>query len=207
MSAPTPMFPLGLVVLPGAVVPMHVFEPRYRALVRSLLALDGAMEFGIPPIVRGSEVGGGDVRGGVATIVSVLDLRVHDDGRFDMVVAGTRRVEIASWLPDDPYPRAEVDRYDDVEDSSSIGDGEIAERRERIGSLLARMRELGDRVPDAVPDLDADPFLRLFQLGVIAPIGDLDRMEMLATRSSVDRMAVLDRALDDVEAVLEFRES
>jgi Lon protease-like protein len=201
------MFPLGLVVLPGAVVPLHVFEPRYRALVVSLLALDGPMEFGIPPIVRGSEVGGGDVRGDIATIVKVLDLRVHDDGRYDMVVAGTRRVEVVTWLPDDPFPLAEVDAYDDIGDVASASDTDIAERRERIESLLARMRRLGDRVPDGVPELDADPVLRLFQLGVVAPIGDLDRMRMLAVRSPVDRIGVLDRALDDVEAVLEFRES
>ena len=55
-----PMFPLGTVLLPGAVLPLHVFEPRYRQLVQDCLA--GEPEFGVVLIERGSEVGGGDQR-------------------------------------------------------------------------------------------------------------------------------------------------
>ena len=201
------MFPLGPVVLPGAVVPLHVFEDRYRALVASLLAVDGPMEFGIPPIVRGSEVGGGEVRGDVATMVTVLDLRVHGDGRYDMIVAGISRVEVTSWLPDAPFPQADVLPLVDVPGEDAPTDSDVETRLQRIGALLERMRRLGDRVPDSVPSLDADPVMRVFQLGVVAPIGDLDRLGMLVARSPVERMGVLDQALDDVEAVLEFRES
>ena len=59
MSEPYPlaMFPLEQPVLPGAVVPLHVFEPRYRALARDLEAAEEA-EFGIVGITRGREVGG-----------------------------------------------------------------------------------------------------------------------------------------------------
>jgi Lon protease-like protein len=201
------MFPLGLVVLPGAVVPLHVFEPRYRALVRSLLAIDGPMRFGIPPIMRGSEVGGGDVRGDVATVVDILDLRVHDDGRYDMVVAGTARVEIRSWLPEDPFPHAEVAPFPDVDGDRVPSDSDVGSRLERIERMLGRMRRLGDPVPESVPALDVDPVVRVFQLGVVAPVGDLDRLGMLVARSAHERLRVLDRALDDVEAVLDFRES
>lgn len=205
MTTQLAMFPLGLVVLPGAVVPLHVFEDRYRALVAALLAADGPMEFGIPPIVRGSEVGGGDVRGEVATVVRVLDLRVLDDGRYEMVVAGTRRVGIVVWLPDDPYPRAETAPH--VDEPEPVDGADIVARHERIVSVLGRMRRLGDPVPAEVPSLDGDPTVRVFQLGVVAPIGDLDRMAMLVTRSLSTRLQILDRALDDVEAVLDFRES
>ena len=205
MTTRLAMFPLGLVVLPGAVVPLHVFEPRYRALVASLLATDGPMEFGIPPIVRGSEVGGGDVRGEVATVVRVLDLRVLEDGRYEMVVAGTRRVGSSRWLPAEPYPQAEAEPHE-VE-SESIDGAEVAARQERVSSVLDRMRRIGDRVPTEVPPLDGDLSVRVFQLGVVAPIGDLDRLAMLITRSPGERLRMLDQALDDVEAVLDFRES
>lgn len=205
MTTRLAMFPLGLVVLPGAVVPLHVFEPRYRALVASLLAADGPMEFGIPPIVRGSEVGGGDVRGEVATVVRVLDLRVIEDGRYEMVVAGTRRVGIVEWLPDDPYPHAEVAPHED--EPVPLDGAELARREERVASVLGRMRRVGDPVPTEMPPLDPDPSVRVFQLGVLAPIGDLDRMAMLVTRSPAERLRLLDRALADVEAVLDFRES
>ncbi|HEX5095168.1 MAG TPA: LON peptidase substrate-binding domain-containing protein, partial [Acidimicrobiia bacterium] len=54
------MFPLGTVLFPHALLPLQVFEPRYRVMMRNLL--DGEREFGVVLIERGSEVGGGDVR-------------------------------------------------------------------------------------------------------------------------------------------------
>ena len=60
MAEPLPMFPLGTVLLPGAPLPLQVFEPRYRGLTHDCLA--GVPEFGVVLIERGSEVGGGDVR-------------------------------------------------------------------------------------------------------------------------------------------------
>ena len=65
------MFPLGSVLLPSMVLPLHVFEPRYRALVRDVL--DGDGEFGVCLISRGHEVGGDDVRTDVGTVA-----RVHE---------------------------------------------------------------------------------------------------------------------------------
>src|SRR4051812_26706984 len=60
MAKPLPMFPLGTVLFPHAVLPLHVFEPRYRALVETCLHSDG--RFGVVLIERGYEVGGGDAR-------------------------------------------------------------------------------------------------------------------------------------------------
>ena len=64
MTRRLPMFPLGTVLFPYAVLPLHVFEPRYRALTEHCLAGDGC--FGVVLIERGSEVGGGDTRFAVA---------------------------------------------------------------------------------------------------------------------------------------------
>ena len=80
------MFPLGTVLFPGAVLPLHVFEPRYRALVRDCLA--GDREFGVVLIERGSEVGGGDVRVEVGTVARIVQVAEPPDGR---VGAGHRR--------------------------------------------------------------------------------------------------------------------
>ena len=67
------MFPLGGVLLPGAVLPLHVFEPRYRQLVVDCLADDdGDPEFGVTLIERGSEVGGGDQRTDVGVVARMV---------------------------------------------------------------------------------------------------------------------------------------
>src|SRR3954447_12098654 len=101
-----PMFPLGSVLLPSVFLPLHVFEPRYRALTEHCLA--GEREFGVVLIERGSEVGGGDVRSPVGTVARILEAVQFDDGRWALGVVGTRRVRVTAWLDDDPYPRAEV---------------------------------------------------------------------------------------------------
>ena len=81
MAKPMPMFPLGTVLFPHAVLPLHVFEERYRALTETCLRGDG--RFGVVLIERGSEVGGGDVRFGVGTVAQ------HRRGRRARPTAGT----------------------------------------------------------------------------------------------------------------------
>src|SRR5205085_12341103 len=110
-TATTPMFPLGTVLFPYAVLPLHVFEPRYRLMMRHVL--DGDQEFGVVLIERGSEVGGGDVRFDTGTIARVAQANELPDGRFVCTAVGVRRVRVRAWLPDDPYPLADTDAIDD----------------------------------------------------------------------------------------------
>src|SRR5437588_1623504 len=102
-----PMFPLQTVLFPGVAMPLHVFEPRYRALTRH--CLDGDGRFGVVLIERGSEVGGGDVRVSVGTGARIVESAELPDGRWLLMVVGVERVGVRRWLPDDPYPQAEVD--------------------------------------------------------------------------------------------------
>jgi len=74
------MFPLGMVLLPTMVVPIHVFEPRYRKMAGDCLA--GDREFGVVLIERGSEVGGGDVRTDVGTVARIIEAQEFPDGRW-----------------------------------------------------------------------------------------------------------------------------
>ena len=105
-----PMFPLGNVVLPGELLPLNVFEPRYRQLVLDCLAAD-APEFGVVLIERGSEVGGGDVRTSIGTVARVVRVMPLGSGRFEVVAAGIRRANVLEWLADDPYPRGDVESW------------------------------------------------------------------------------------------------
>ena len=111
-----PMFPLGSVLLPGAVLPLHVFEARYRKLVIDCLADDtGDPEFGVTLIERGWEVGGGDERASVGTVARMVRVEALDGGRYAVVAVGTRRIRVNAWLPDDPYPVADVDDWPDAD--------------------------------------------------------------------------------------------
>ena len=101
-----PMFPLGTVLFPHAVIPLHVFEPRYRALMQHCLEAD--RRFGVVLIERGSEVGGGDQRARVGTQGVITRAAELPDGRWVLEVTGEVPVTIDEWLPEDPYPVALV---------------------------------------------------------------------------------------------------
>ncbi len=102
-----PMFPLGSVLLPGQLMPLHVFEARYQAMLEHCRAHDD--EFGVVLIQRGHEVGGGDVRSDVGTVARILEADLVAPGHWAIVTAGVRRVRVTRWLPDEPWPHAEVE--------------------------------------------------------------------------------------------------
>lgn len=203
------MFPLGSVLLPGAVLPLHVFEPRYRALVRACLEADEP-EFGVVLIARGSEVGGGDQRLGVGTVARMVQVAELDDGRYAVVCVGTRRIRVNAWLPDDPFPLADVDDWPDGADAIGDGSGDdlattIARVHARVRRLAALAAELGDAVADVTTDIADDPLLASYHLCALAPIGSADTYGLLTADGAADRVSRLDAMLDDVDAVLRFR--
>lgn len=112
--AELPMFPLGTALVPGAVLPLQVFEERYRALVRTCLAGDRC--FGVVLIERGSEVGGGDVRTDVGTRAHIVEAQELPDGRVALLAVGIERIRVRRWLVDAPYPRADVEPWPDEPD-------------------------------------------------------------------------------------------
>ncbi len=202
-----PMFPLGTVLLPGGVLPLHVFEPRYRQLVIDCLADDsGDPEFGVTMIERGSEVGGGDQRSAVGVVARMVQVRALDDGRYTLVAVGTRRIRVLAWLPDDPYPLADVDEWLDVDTDADGLPARVAEVTSRLADVLAVAAELGE-VPAGI-DLDAvsgDPLVASYHLAALSPIGPADRYRLLCADSPAARLDLLAECLDDVEAMLRFR--
>ena len=155
-----PMFPLGTVLLPGGILPLHIFEPRYRQLVADLLADDvNEPEFGVTMIERGKETGGGEDRADVGVVARVVQIEALEDGRYGLVAVGTWRFRVRSWLPDDPYPLADIDALARRRSGRPAPLELIAAARERIRDIHRRVAELVQRDPAvAAPDqLDAMP--------------------------------------------------
>jgi Lon protease-like protein len=207
-----PMFPLGTTLLPGVGLPLQVFEPRYREMVRDILAADGSPEFGQVLITHGHEAGGGDTRADVGTLARMADIRALDGGRYSLVAVGIERIRVLEWLPDDPYPLARIERWPDQqtgERPDSQPEQRVAasiERVERVLELASRLAgtEPAERAASIVDPVD-DLSLVSFRLAAIAPIGPADRYHVLSGLGPVERLDALDAALDDAEAVLKFR--
>lgn len=204
-----PMFPLGLVLLPGAVLPLNVFEDRYLQMFREILADDvNPPEFGVALITKGRDAGGGDERAMLATSARILDMQATPDGRYVLAAVGNERLRINAWLPDDPYPVADVDLWPDADlrpgDETDAFDRRVAQLHERVNHLNELAADLGDGVPEET-EISDDPVLAGYHLGSLAPIGPADRFRLLEAPGLAARLDVLDAALDDVEAVLKFR--
>jgi Lon protease-like protein len=118
-----PLFPLNTVLCPGIALPLHVFEDRYRAMVRH--CLESQSPFGVVMIRNGREVGTGAISfTGIGTVAEIRDAGAYDDGRYDLLIVGTRRFEIRRVLSGRrPYLVAEVELLDE-----DLGDPDAAHR-------------------------------------------------------------------------------
>jgi uncharacterized protein len=202
------MFPLSTVLFPDGALPLHVFEPRYLALVRDCLAggagggvasVLGAgrdvwtpvdRSFGVVLISRGSEVGGGDERFDLGTVARIERMAEAGEGRRYVLAHGLERIQVVAWLDDDPYPRAEVEPRPSV---TAVGDmTALSAATKAVRRLRSLLSEWGD-----MPALPFElPLARLadtasFQLCELAPLSPLDRQNLLSIDAVSDRLALL----------------
>jgi Lon protease-like protein len=206
---PAAMFPLGTVLFPSAYLPLHVFEPRYREMVRA--CLDGDACFGVTLIERGSEVGGGDVRTSVGTLARIVEAAELPDGRWALGTVGTERIRVRRWLEDDPFPRADIEPWpDEPDEPDDAGHGEEGARSpaevvSRLRRCLALQTELGMPGAPATIELSDDPGLATFQAAAVAPLGPADHQALLAAPGASRRLALLDRLLAEREVDLRLQ--
>ena len=131
------LFPLRTVLCPGVVLPLHIFEPRYRALTERCLSEEAP--FGVVLLRSGSEVGGGPVRlASVGTMAEIRRTSQYADGRFELVTVGTRRFRLdRAFEGREPYLVGDVTPLPEV-----LGDPDRAARlADRVGRRFLRYLE------------------------------------------------------------------
>jgi len=198
-----PLFPLGAVLYPGMLLPLHIFEGRYRQLVRDLMAGPEPRRFGVIAIRKGRETGIDGVQslypiGCTATLRQVESL---DDGRFDLITVGTQRFRLASELDNSqPYLQGEVDLID--EDTGDEAGAHLAAQavqrgfRTYLDALAAR-----GVTQISVPELPDEPVV-LSYLVAASVIADLtDKQALLAEPDALSRLTA-ERAMLSREAAM-----
>lgn len=203
-----PMFPLGTVCFPHGVLPLQVFEPRYRALVARCLASDG--RFGVVLIERGSEVGGGDTRFSVGTIAQIAQARELPDGRWALVSVGVERLAVREWLPDDPYPRAQVVVWPDRAPPREAAAAAVTEAVDAVRTALVRVHalraELGLPAHTGPVMTSAEDLTRAsWEAAILAPLGPLDALALLGVDDPLARLELCVELLGDEIEALSFR--
>lgn len=197
------MFPLGTVLFPGAVLPLQVFEPRYLSLVAD--CVQGTPEFGVVLIERGFEVGGGDTRFDVGCVARILEVRELSRGRLGVAAVGDRRVRVEQWVPDDPYPRAEVTDWPDPV-ATAVADERVDAVAGQLRRVLALASELGEPAPPMHEiEIADDVVVASYQIAALTPVGPLDRLALLASADPAARLDLLSVLLRDAADVLATR--
>jgi Lon protease-like protein len=169
-----PLFPLDVVLFPGTPLPLHIFEPRYKEMVRECLAQNRM--FGV---VRQGEQGLAEV-GCTAEIVTVV--KEYEDGRLDLVTEGRRRFQVLQVNEERSFLRAEVAM---IEDEPGAPQKQDTDRATSLHSELLAMA-------GARQDLSAaDPAALSFYLAGSLPL-DLDfKQKLLSLRSEAERLTLL----------------
>jgi Lon protease-like protein len=195
MSETLPLFPLGTVLYPGLLLPLHIFEERYRQLMGDLLDGSRPQHFGVIAIREGRETGVGGVAAlyEIGCIAALRRVNKLDDGRFDVVTAGTQRFRLLKLDESRLYLQGEVDLL-----AEHVGDPAAAKLAAQAvqaafrAYLDALTRQGGTQA--VIPDLPDDP-VELSYLVAASMITDLpDKQVLLAEQDAVQRLTA-ERAL------------
>jgi uncharacterized protein len=125
-----PLFPLGTVLLPGMVLPLHIFEPRYQLMLQQVL--EGDRRFGVLLIQRGSEVGQPAEPYDVGTVAEVTAVVPLDDGRMNISTTGRERFKVTALYHEQSYLTGDVAYLSDAYNPSE-GLTDLQAEVERLG--------------------------------------------------------------------------
>jgi uncharacterized protein len=195
MTVTLPLFPLGSVLYPGLVLPLHIFEDRYRQLVADLLARPEAQEFGVIAIRHGRETGVDGVSALYETGCTAVLRRVkeYEDGRYDLVTVGTRRFTLVDLGAQAPYFSGEVEFLPD-----EPGDGDEAGVLVPVvqSAFRAYLDVLSERggAQIAIPELPDEPVL-LSYLVAAAVVVDLPVKQQLLEEPDACRRLAAERRM------------
>lgn len=182
-----PLFPLNTVVFPGAHVPLHVFEERYRRLVVELLAIDSPADrlFATTAIREGYEVGQGSVslyRTGC--IMQLTDVHANADGSYEIVATARERFHLIALEPGGPVPRAQVQPLAEVVEDVPPLTLELA-RSSFTGYRAAIGAWAGDPHPGPLP---RDPVYLSWTLSALAPLPLTHSQRLLEAETATERL-------------------
>jgi Lon protease-like protein len=195
MSEVLPLFPLGAVLYPGMLMPLHIFEDRYRQLIRDLLGGPEPRQFGVIAIRKGRETGVDGVHSLYEIGCTAALRRVDrlDDGRFDIVTVGTQRFRLLGLDDSQPYLQGEVELL-----AEEPVDPPAAEPAVRV--VQAAFREYLDALTEwggatvRLEELPGEPSLLSFIVAAAAVIDLPERQALLAESDTLRRLA-MERAL------------
>jgi Lon protease-like protein len=184
-----PLFPLEIVVLPGEIVPLHVFEERYKTMVGE--CLDEEREFGIVWVADDGlrEVG--------CTVAITELLERTEDGRMNILARGSAPFRLVRRIDDMPYPAGDIELLEDTSEESDAEAG--SEARERYAELV-------ERVTDSRPEADDLADMSAYAMAATVEFPLPAKQRLLELRSEDERLRAVGELLGAAMKRLDFVE-
>lgn len=176
-----PMFPLSTVLMPAMPLSLRIFEERYLKLLGDLV-LEESPEFGVVLIERGPEVGGGEKLLQIGTLARVTNVGTLDEF-YGLEAIGSQRFRVNAWLPDNPYPMADIDFIPDLIWSDTLMPARV-HLETKVRGLLSLASEFGDLQYGPDTELDDNPIDACWQLAGVLPVGSLEQQDLLQSQTA-----------------------
>ena len=203
MSEMLPLFPLGAVLYPGMLLPLHIFEERYRQLVRDLLDGPDARRFGVIAIRKGRETGVDGVQSlyeiGCTAVLRRVDK--HEDGRYDIVAVGTERFRLLRLDQTRPYLQGEVEILAEEPADPAVAGPAVAGVQAAFREYLDALTEWGGATV-RLEDLPGEPVLLSFIVAAAMVVDLPERQALLAEPDTLHRLATQRALLSRETAML-----
>lgn len=207
MSQRLRLFPLNAVLFPGAVLNLHVFEPRYKQLINE--CLETGESFGVALIADGAEAGDPNVTPHqVGSIAEIVDVQPLPFGRYYISTIGRQRFRILDVVSREPYLTCEVETIDESDEKPE----------EEVSALLPTVRSLFDEYvhmliefsgQDNIVELPDDPQGTSFLIGDLLQVADPVKQRLLELNDTRSRLSAerdfLQRLLPQLRKLLERR--
>jgi Lon protease-like protein len=190
MSEMLPLFPLGAVLYPGMLLPLHIFEERYRQLVRDLLGQPEPRRFGVIAIRKGRETGIDGVHSlyGIGCTATLRRVDELEDGRFDLVTVGTQRFRLLALDQTLPYLQGEIELLADDEVDQAAATPFVRAVQVAFRAYLDALTERGGATI-RIEDLPDEPVLLSFVIAATMVIDLSERQGLLDEADTVRRLS------------------
>jgi uncharacterized protein len=186
-----PLFPLGTVLYPGLMLPLHIFEDRYRQLVRELLdAPEGASRrFGVVAIRVGREVGADGITAlhDIGCMAELRQVEQYEDGRYDIVTTGATRFRLRGMDESLPYLQGYVDF---LEEEGGTAAEVLVPGVTRLLAAYRRALLSAQGMTGELPDLPTDSIVLSYLIAAAMVLDLSDKQRLLSAPDAATRLGL-----------------
>ncbi len=200
MGVEIPLFELGVVLFPHMPLSLHVFEERYRAMLRH--CEERGTSFGVVAIREGVEVGGGAVAYDTGTLAQIRRLEKLPDGRANLLVSGASRFRVLRRIAGHPFPAGEVEYIADEAGDAQESRRLAAEVRDSFLRYAATLQQLAGQAA-SVEELPDDPELLGYLTAAALQVETAHKQRLLEAPSAAQRLRTCMELLRREEALLD----